>query len=388
MISLICITSCSKIYNKVHKEKIIVPETIEKSKVYPKSEMDQKVDHNVEYKKYLQKHISNGKKYIKENNPQKAVYEFLKSLQAKEDNFEAYLGLSLSYFELKQFKESYEALENAKKYKNNNINNKDYNMLIMKLNVFHFNRLDGIWFNEIDSAFNRLVANNPKNPEIYYIMGIACKQVYFFNRAKSLFNKTNDIGKGYLDLVHKEIMEIKTIEKSNGLNENEKFGLYSKVNRGDLAKLLVNEFVITNLINPPYSITAKEKITAIDIKNNPNRSEIESIIIYNIKGLKPYENNTFEPEMPVTKGEFAVILEDILLRLIGKQKLINYYQQKQSPFIDINCSNPFFYPSLICTSLNILSKSISGEFNPQNSVSGSQALMSIRTVKYLLKSNF
>jgi len=388
MMSLICTTSCFKRSNKIHNEKNIRPETTEKSKAYPKYDMCKETDQDVNYKKYLQKHISNGKKYIKENNPQKAVYEFLKSLQAKEDNFEAYLGLSLSYFELKQYKESYEALENAKKYKKNNINNKDYNMLIMKLNVFHFNRLDGIWFNEIDSAFNRLTANNPENPEIYYIMGIACKQVYFFNRAKVLFNKSNDIGKGYLDLVHKEIMEIKKIKQSNDLNENEQFALYSKINRGDLAKLLVKEFVTTNLINPPYNISAKEKITAIDIGNNPNRSEIESIIIYNIKGFTPYVNNTFEPEMPVTKGEFAVILEDILVRLMGKQKLIKYYQQKKSPFIDINCSNPFFYPSLICTSLNILSKSISGEFNPQNSVSGSQALMSIRTVKYLLKSNF
>jgi hypothetical protein len=80
------------------------------------------------------------------------------------------------------------------------------------------------------------------------------------------------------------------------------------------------------------------------------------------------------------------MLEDILIKVSGDEKLATKYIGTTSPFPDVRSDYYAFNAIMVVTSRGFIeADKATGEFNPNDPVSGADALLSIREFKNQLK---
>lgn len=108
---------------------------------------------------------------------------------------------------------------------------------------------------------------------------------------------------------------------------------------------------------------------------------------WNVRGMEPkYDETTraylFKPADPVTRGEMAFILEDVLMKLTGDDKIASaYFGQERSPFPDVKATSAFYNAVMNMTTRNIMESELSGEFRVNAPVDGAEALLAIRILR-------
>ena len=164
------------------------------------------------------------------------------------------------------------------------------------------------------------------------------------------------------------------------------------ITRGDLAALLIDEMKIDKLFAgriPVASELAKKKaeFTPADIQNHQFKDEVLTIMKWKIRGLEPkYDQTTmaylFKPEDVVKRGEMALILEDVLIKLTGDEKIATaFFGHEKSPFPDVRKTSPFYNAVMNMTTRGIMEGELSGEFRVSDPVDGAEALLGIRVLK-------
>ncbi len=175
-------------------------------------------------------------------------------------------------------------------------------------------------------------------------------------------------------------------------NIGRKIAIKDSITRGDLAALLVDELNIDQLSAgriPAQSQTDKIKAEFIpaDVLNYHFKDEVLNILKWKIRGLEPkYDETTqaylFKPADKVKRGEMALIMEDVLIKLTGNEKLATaYFGQERSPFPDVKPTSAFYNAVMNMTTRNIMEGELSGEFRVDDPVDGADALLAIRVLK-------
>lgn len=167
------------------------------------------------------------------------------------------------------------------------------------------------------------------------------------------------------------------------------------ITRGDLAALLIDEMKIDKLFAgriPAQSQVDKMKaeFTPADILSDKFKEEILTILKWKVRGLEPkYDDNTkaylFMPGDAVKRGEMAFILEDVLIKLTGDEKLATaYFGADKSPFPDVRATSPLFNAVMNMTTRSIMESELSGEFRIEQPVDGAEALLAMRVLRQRL----
>jgi len=131
----------------------------------------------------------------------------------------------------------------------------------------------------------------------------------------------------------------------------------------------------------------KPEFTPADILQYQFREEIGVAMKWKVRGLEPkYDQTTraylFKPEEMVRRGEMAFILEDVLIKLTGDEKLATaYFGQDRSPFPDVKPTSPYYNAVLNMTSRGIMEGDLSGEFRVNEPVDGAEAILAIRMLQ-------
>jgi len=117
------------------------------------------------------------------------------------------------------------------------------------------------------------------------------------------------------------------------------------------------------------------------------RTDIEGILEIGVRGLENYPDGNFHPAEIVTRAAYAMMLEDILLKVSGDNSLATKFIGSTSPFPDLRADLPYFNAIMVVTSRGIMEACdmTSGEFAPLNSVPGVDALLIIRKFKQELR---
>jgi hypothetical protein len=190
-----------------------------------------------------------------------------------------------------------------------------------------------------------------------------------------------------------------------GTEIGKKIALIDKIDRADIAALFDQEMNLDKLFTkrgvktydtsfkaPTESTTAlqTEKVikieAATDIADHWLKPSIDLVLKLRVRGLEAGPNHTFEPDKLITKGEFALMLEDILIKVSGDEKLATKFLGATSPFPDIRNDQYFFSAAMTATSRGFIeADKATGEFKPGDPVSGADALLSIREFKNQLK---
>ncbi len=163
------------------------------------------------------------------------------------------------------------------------------------------------------------------------------------------------------------------------------------VSRADLAALLIDELKIDKVMAgriPRASQPAKKaEFIPADMTSHPFKEEVLTLMKWHVRGMEPKYDDTsraylFKPGDPVTRGEMAFILEDVLIKLTGDEKIATaYFGQDNSPFPDVKATSAVYNAVMNMTSRSIMESELSGEFRVNSPVDGAEALLAIRVLK-------
>ncbi len=164
------------------------------------------------------------------------------------------------------------------------------------------------------------------------------------------------------------------------------------VNRGDMAALLADELKIDKLFAGRIPVKSeidklKAEFTPADVLNHHFKEEVLTMMKWGIRGLEPqYDQTTkaylFKPDNGVTRKELALVLEDVLVKLTGDEKIATaYFGQGRSPFPDVPATAPWYNAVMNMTTRGLMESELSGEFRVNDLVDGAEAILAIRILR-------
>lgn len=256
------------------------------------------------------------------------------------------------------------------------------------------------WLDDVEREYNRALKLDPENAEALYRRGYCYKKAYEFSKAADDFRKVLNLKKGFTTQANEQWEIVQKIERAApGTDVGKKIALVEKISRADVAALFVSELQIDKLMDKKApknydtdfqapedsrtmvadSVVSMAAVT--DIDGHWAKNFIMDIVERGIRGLEPYPDHTFHPDQLINRGEYAMMVEDILIAITGDQELATKYIGTESRFPDVNPSHPAY--NAICNAVDkgIMDAEMNGEFGLQQSVSGPDALLVIRKLK-------
>ena len=299
------------------------------------------------------------------------------------------------------------ALENLEKgRKNTETDNDRFEYRVAAVRV-HTLIKGNKWLNEAEEAYRE--AMNQKVDEklldyyqgkeaAIYFMGLAYLEALEFRKAEDTFREALGVrrdGKWNEPADRAWKKTTKIVRAMGGItigDVGKKIAVKESVNRGDLAALLIDEMKLDKLF--AGRIPAKSQIdkmqaefTPADVLNHHFKEEVLTIMKWKVRGLEPKFDDTtkaylFKTGDKVLRGEMAFILEDVLMKLTGDEKLATaFFGQDRSPFPDVKPTSPFYNAVLNMTTRNIMEGELSGEFRVNEPVDGAEAILAVRVLQ-------
>lgn len=248
-------------------------------------------------------------------------------------------------------------------------------------------------------VFNRAKRINPESAMLHFYQGEAAIQALDFTMAVSMFAAVKSFGRDYVDRADRRWEMVQKAERAApGTLVGRRIALVDKITRADLAGLLVAEMNVEKFYErtqEPEQSTFQapqgnqmsfqqlyKPLGITDIADHPLRANIEAVINLGVKGMEAYPDHTFQPQVPMSKAEVAMIFEDVIVRATGKTELATRFIGQASPFPDVRNDHPYFNAVMLCTSRGLMQSEMrTGLFKPMDPVSGVDALLAIKQFK-------
>ncbi len=345
-------------------------------------------------------HVKKGNKMLKAGKIDAAFREFNRAKELDPKYSPAYVGLGLVYGLKGEYENGFKHLKIGNKYADGKEQKIAVNVGYMRLFIMGKDKIDKDWLEEVESKFKRSINIDPEVSAPYFYMGIAYKMSFEFQKAAGQFSKVLDLDQEFVKEADKEYAIIQKIQRAMpGSVVGKKIALLDQITRADVAALFIEQLEIDELFrkrtpkkfdtafkDPEKKFVNGEYVKvppATDIEDHVLKVDIDAVIAIGIKGLQPYPDHTYKPYKVITRAEFAMMIEDILIKITGDENLATRFIGNESPFPDLRSDLSFFNAVMVCTTRNILEvKDVStGEFDPKGSVSGAESLLSIRTLK-------
>jgi len=350
-------------------------------------------------------HVFTGMRLLDQEKYADAQREFDLALSLDEKYSKAYTGIGLvkTYMTPADYKGAWDHLKKGAKYAEAS----DEKLMNKASHIRYYtqSKLEKKWLNLAKDEFDDAVKIDPKYSAAYYFMGLAYKQAYDFNAAGRMFTKVLELKTDYVTQADREWNFIQKVQRAMpGSLTGKQIALVERINRADAAALFMEELKIDVLYKKRTPKTFDSsfqdpekagksagpvKKTARDIADHPLKADIEGILEIGVRGLEIYPDGNYHPTELVTRAAYAMMLEDILIKVTGDNALATRFIGSTSPFPDLRADLPYFNAVMVVTSRGIMEARdmASGEFAPLKPVAGVDALLIIRKVKEELKFN-
>jgi hypothetical protein len=342
-------------------------------------------------------HVFTGNKLLDKGDYGGAQREFVLAMQLDKKYSPAYVGLGLAFGYQNDFEKAYENMKKAKGLAEKPDDKTNAHVGMIRL--YSLERKEK-WIDKAEDEFEAAIKDNPKSSAAYFYMGEAYKLAFNFDKAGEMFKKVLDLNDKYLIEADGEWKLVQKIQRAApGSLIGMKIALIEEITRADVAALFVQELLLEKLYEKrtprrfDTSFQAPEKKfeadrivkadPATDIQNHVLRADIETVLRLGVRGLEPSPDHKFFPSEKVNRAAYAMMIEDILIKVSGDEKLATKFIGSKSPFPDLRNDLPYFNAVMVMTSRGVMEAKdlTTGEFAPRGTVSGADALLIIRKLK-------
>ena len=355
----------------------------------PISEMDTPAHHTVM-----------GMRMLERGNAVEAAKEFQYALELDKRYAQAHAGLAVVKALQGEFPTAFQELKDAKRYA---VTKEDkVAAYVAAIRVNTLNKADKEWLAKAREAYDRVVEIDPNAPAGPFFMGLAYKDALDFNQAGQMFARVLELKGDYVGRADAEWQLVQKIQRAMpGTEAGKRIAVRDWITRADAAALFMEELKIDVLyrkrmpkrFDTAFKDPEKAKaaagtaILATDIADHFLKADIEGILRIGVRGLEVYPDGTFRPGEAVDRASYAMMIEDILVKLTGDESLATKYIGNPSPFPDLRSDLPYFNAVMVMTSRGIMEAVdiTSGEFAPLRPIAGVDALLVIRKLKEELK---
>lgn len=259
------------------------------------------------------------------------------------------------------------------------------------------------WLKLSKGEFDKAVALDPDAAAPYYYMGLCYKTGLDVFNAGQMFAKVLALKKEYIAEADREWNLVQKIQRAMpGTITGKQIAFVEQITRADVAAVFMEEMKIDVLykkrtpktFDTAFKDPEKAKSAATvaskvpkDIASHPLKADIEGILQIGVRGLETYPDGAFRPNDFVDRATYAMMIEDILIKVSGDNALATKFIGSTSPFPDLRPDLPYFNAVMVVTSRGIMEAKdlTSGEFAPLGPVPGVDALLIIRKIKEELK---
>jgi tetratricopeptide (TPR) repeat protein len=344
-------------------------------------------------------HYSTGLRLYEREDYNGAMKAFQRAVALNPEFAPGHAGIGLVHGQRQAYTQAYESIDQARKLQKRPMVVAE----IVKIRVLSMERHED-WLQEAESEYKTANKVDPNNAELQYHMGKAYRLGLDFDKAAERFKAVLDLNKDYVAEADREWKLVQKIQRAApGTKIGKQIALVDRITRADVAALFIEELNLDRLyekrgktFDPSFKAPGQgqefkpDKVVAMepatDIANHPLKADVDTVIKLGVRGLEPSPDHKFEPSKPITKAEYAIMLEDIMMRLQNDDKLATQFFGQKSLFPDVRPDLYYFNAAMILTSRGILeADKNTGEFGANQPVSGADALLAIRMFKESLK---
>lgn len=359
-------------------------------------------------------HTNQGMRKFDQGNLDAAQSQLEDALRLDSKYAPAYAGLSLVYATRAaeitdpKSKERKKYLKQAEKHLNKaiDLDDKDPAVWIADIRYYTILHEGNNWIKKCAKGLKKTLKLNPRSDEAYYFMGLAYKQALEFKQAEDMLSKALDIDGLWSEKADAALQTVhKIVEAQPGTRYGKIIALQEKISRADMAVLFIEELNVVERIkrreassstpnlsfkaaNPQASWSSGSKAEdneILDIKGYWAESMIRDFVKTGLFEVSP--DHKFYPDAPVTRIEFAGVVQRLIYMVTRDESIFTkYVGEKESHIHDMRTDHPFYGAAMLCVERGIMSlDKVSGDFRPDDDVSGPDALLFIRYIKNALK---
>ena len=259
------------------------------------------------------------------------------------------------------------------------------------------------WLDEALRAFNKAIRLAPEKGAGYYYKGQANLQAGELILARKAFTQILELNIGpWMEKAQGQIKRIQEIERvTPGSTLGKKIALKEQITRAELAVLLLEELKLAVLVQqrrpnknklefrPPTTKSLHTDVHAQDIKWTWAKGWIEEILLLGITGLELFPDQTFQPQKPISRANYALVNQSILELITADSTLATKYVGEDSRFPDLRGDYYAYNAIALNIERGIMGVDVvSGLFYPEESVSGIEALLIIRQLQNAVRMEF
>jgi tetratricopeptide (TPR) repeat protein len=266
------------------------------------------------------------------------------------------------------------------------------------------------WINVVENHFDEALEIFDNNPDLqasksepWYYWGHSNEKALNFEIAQKAFTQVLELNRGFTREANLAIEQLnKVVRAQPGTRHGKELVMIEQITRADMAALLMQELKLADLYSRnstqqtqelnfesptkqfvSYDENKLERPLASDISEHPLREDIETVLKLQVRGLEANPQYLFFPNKEITRAEYALMLEDVLIQVTQNSALSTRFVGDTSPFVDVRPDAYYYNAARTLVSRNImqLQDRIRGEFGPDRAVAGADALLSLRLLK-------
>jgi len=358
-------------------------------------------------------HFNQGMRELERGNLAEAKNEFTRAQGLDPKYAEAHAGMGLALAveaEGAKDKKAQEALyDKALSSVNEALgkNDKSVESYIIKGRVLAMRMKNDDWIKESVEQFEKALKLNPNSDKAWFYMGEAHKNAYQFDMSANAYSKAIAMKSEYAGRADAQWQIVQKIQRAApGTKIGAKIALIAEIDRADLAVLLLEELKLTEVFakkkTPTYDTGFKApddptKMTTsqtqqmsgpTDIANHWAKNWINDIV--KIGGMDEFPDHTFRPDDLITRANYSMTMQQILILATSDKTLATKYFGGQSRFPDMRSDHFAYNAAALMVDRGIMTadNKMSGAFNPEGKMSGADALLAIRDFQNALRMEF
>jgi tetratricopeptide (TPR) repeat protein len=243
------------------------------------------------------------------------------------------------------------------------------------------------WLEECEKYYKKGLKLEGSKEDLHYFYAFANEEAHQFDTAMGLYRKVIDLNEERVTQADNKWNRLQRVIRAQpGSSYGEEMALNDEITRGELATLLLEELHLDELFATRSSLSplvGEEGPVEIpyDVRDHTLKSAIIKVLPWKLRGCY-VDGNLFHPDRATTRGEFAMMVEDIIIKISGDEGLATrYITESQSPFADVESYSPYFNSAMVVTSKGILEADSSSMFGINTAISGADALLAFRKLK-------